>query len=299
MANYERFDRIIDYILEHRRAGYDSVVAVTGEERSGKSALVNQAMIKIKNVQTMGQYKQMINNNIGYKKTELLEEITKINKYDAYAADEAIRGFYKRDWNNQDNKELGRVFTQIGFKKAIFFLCIPRFTDLDELYRNHRVRFWIHVIGNEWDHEKDKPGIFHAVVFEKDNNAFNPDPWSLKSDFKAKKKLAKVHLLDDASKKIAMYSECTAFMDSFTYPPVKDEWWEQYEKMSHVKKLDAEAVKSTNKYQIRWESLAKEIYNKGYTQDEVARWSGVGKGTINQQLSQQSEVGPQLLLNSK
>jgi hypothetical protein len=241
----------------HQHRGYDSVIPVTGPEQSGKSTCSEQIKIRLLNVSTVGEYKHILARNTGFKLSEALEEVKALVKYSAYSLDEAIRGMYKRDWYNQDNKELVKIFTQIGMKKGIFLLNIPRFTDLDEFYRNNRARLWIHVIGNEWDMEKEKPTLFHAVLFEKDTHPFNDDPWGLKADRKIIKKASQpIYLLDDIQKKIKLFSKCRSYRDHFTYLPLKQDYWEPYFEMSSRKKMDAEATMVANKYEMAFFKLA-------------------------------------------
>lgn len=120
------------------------------------------------------------------------------------------------------------------------------------------MRFWVEVIDRTWDTELNKPSLFHAVMFEKDMNAMGDDPWHIKEDRK-KLRTAKgdnrINLIDGLDKKLKIYQQCSSFKSYFSFPPLPDDWWLAYKRISDVRKLDPEAVNVASK----WERAVKAL----------------------------------------
>jgi hypothetical protein len=81
---------------------------------------------------------------------------------------------------------------------------MPRFTDLGEYFRNHRIMYWIHVLDR---------GV--GVLMVKDWNPFTRDPWHLVENEKllAGSKYRKTKIIDyDVGDKIRMLQKTTNFV---------------------------------------------------------------------------------------
>ncbi len=228
-------------ILQHDD---DCAIAVTGRERVGKSdfALASSILlydIRGEKINRVRPWMSFLNNNIGYRVNEIVEKITALPPKNAFVCDEAIRGMYKTDFITREGKEIVKVFAQIGMKNDLFFFCIPRFWDLIENIRNHRVKFWVHIVDRGY-----------AVVFEREENIFSSDPWFrtenenilsyggrfLKRRYFKKRKT--VSLLDDPREIIERYSTAQNFLTWFKFPHVPNKIWDMYEKMSEARKME-------------------------------------------------------------
>jgi len=107
--------------------------------------------------------------------------------------DEAIKNFYKLNFQDRKQKYLNQVWTLCRKENKITVLCIPRFRDLNEYFRNHRIKYWVHILTR---------GI--AVVLIKDDSAFVQDPWYMDLNqkiwdtYRGNKKIAELTLKDKA-----------------------------------------------------------------------------------------------------
>jgi adenylate kinase family enzyme len=141
---------------------YDLVYAITGDEGSGKSTLADQLGKEIdpkftitKNTVTAIEFDKI--------KSTALDPKVKVLIFD-----EAIKSFYKLTWASKLQVSLNRLFSTVRQERKCFMLCIPRFTDLSEFFRNHRCKIWIHI---------DKRGL--GLVFMKSRNFFAKSGWNM------------------------------------------------------------------------------------------------------------------------
>ena len=91
-----------------------------------------------------------------------------------FLVDEAIRIFYKLNWQTTGQKYLNKLFAVARKNNKVCVLCIPRFSDLTEFQRNHRVYIWIHCYARG-----------KAVVFRRLKTAFAiGDVWQFRENWK-------------------------------------------------------------------------------------------------------------------
>lgn len=147
------------------RKDYDVVIAVTGDEGSGKSTLGIKLAFAMDD-----DFKIEKNVLFSPVENEVKEAVTGLPKYSAIVLDEAIKVMYKLNWNTKIQKLLNILYALARKENKITLLCIPRFTDLTEFFRNHRVHIWVHVTMRGY-----------AFVFIRDKNPFTDDPWHFKN----------------------------------------------------------------------------------------------------------------------
>ena len=160
---------------------WDTVIAIAGEERSGKSQLSILLGLLI-------DPKFDLVKNVAYLPDtgEILEKFKALNAKQYFSIDEAIKVMYKLRFMDKNQSSLNEMYATEAWKNNITALCIPRFTDLSEFARNHRVKIWIQIIDRGF-----------AVAFAKDEkNVFFSDPWHLKEN-------TKIMMLAQRSKKYA------------------------------------------------------------------------------------------------
>ena len=120
----------------------DAVIAITGDPGSGKSTLM---LLLCK----MFDKKFTLDRNVIYSpgKDEITDKIlTELPPGAAVGLDEAVKALHKHKWNTASVRFLTEFFNICRKKRKIVIMCIPRFKDLPEYFRNDRVFFRIHVV---------------------------------------------------------------------------------------------------------------------------------------------------------
>ena len=158
--------------LKRVRKDKDVALGISGYEGDGKSVLACWIVIEVLRQlgKTEEEIKERFNDYMIYSpnKKEMFEKITRPEKYTPINSDEATKALYKLNWASSSQKFLNTLFQLCRKENKINILCIPRFTDLNEYFRNHRVRFWLHIL---------ETGT--AVLMDKDWSPFSKDPWHL------------------------------------------------------------------------------------------------------------------------
>jgi hypothetical protein len=167
--NIDKLDFFAELVNERLNNDYDLVVAITGEEGIGKSTLAIQLGLRIDKDFDLVK-------NIAYlpDEREIEDKFHNLQPRQCFVIDEAIRVFYKLRWMDKFQIRLNQMYMTERWQNKCTLLLIPRFTDLNEAFRNHRVNVWIHVIDR---------GV--ALVFKKiSENIFSSDPWKMKENDK-------------------------------------------------------------------------------------------------------------------
>ena len=161
---------LVEKCIKRCKKDKDAVVAITGDEGDGKSTLAVWCIIESLRLQgkTEEEIITMFNEYIIYSPTkdQLIEKVVKLPRYSVFSADEAIKILYKMNWYTDIQKFLNVIYALCRKENKATILCMPRFTDFNEFFRNHRIRYWIHVL------ERGR-----AVLFAKDWSPFTKDPW--------------------------------------------------------------------------------------------------------------------------
>ena len=275
MAKFQRFkvvQRLAEYILKQ---GSDCPIAISGREQDGKSTTSMQLGRWLNGNKLLDLEK-----NVGYNIREGIEELKQLPEGGIYILDEAIRAAWKREWYRSENKELVKLFRQIGEKRGVFFFNLPKFNELDTPLRDDRVAFWIHIIGKEdVDPVTKKPARIWAVLFEKNEHVHEQDPWGLREGFKKLNKYRRTEnmILRTTSIKniIATYMKIPNCTHYFSVPPLPDDYWAKYKALSSVRKLEDQndakdnmGIKEKNK--VGLDNAIKALSKSGMTQEEIA-----------------------------
>jgi len=161
---------IAHHFIKRVKQDKDACVGITGDEGDGKSTLAVWIIIEClkKQGKTDEEIKQILNDYIVYSpnKDEMMAKIVGLPKYSPISADEAIKILYKMNWATDIQKFLNMLYAVCRQENKISLLCMPRFIDFNEFFRNHRIKFWIHIISRG-----------HAVFFIRDWSPFSKDPW--------------------------------------------------------------------------------------------------------------------------
>lgn len=216
-----QFDRnmisVCNAIRDRIEIKFDMVICLDGEEGIGKSTLaiclgwlLSEKFDLEKNVSYLPTTKEMENKFWAIKNKSVL------------VVDEAIKALYKLRFMDRFQTRVNEMYATERWQQKITLLCIPRFTDLNEFFRNDRVKFWVHVVDR---------GL--AVVFAKDTtNLWGNDRWHLREEYKnvlyqvRRKKYVEI----SNEEKLAIYKKSQHFAFAFTFPPLPDEVEEEYVK---------------------------------------------------------------------
>ncbi len=160
MISLKRFG---EYIAERLRKDWDVVIAITGEEGSGKSSLMIQLGKLI-------DKKFNLRRNVSFipRANELAKQFNDIPEYSFLGVDEAVRALHKFDWMTNVQQTLLKLYATERYQHKSTCVVLPRFRDLTENFRNHRVKIRIFII---------KRGL--AVVHLINPNEYVKDPWHM------------------------------------------------------------------------------------------------------------------------
>lgn len=185
----------------------DVVLAVTGYEGEGKSTYAVAQVIDI--LKHLGKTDEEILENFNDymiyspNKEEMYKKITNKEKYLPINSDEAIKALYKLNWASENQKFLNTLFALCRKENKINILCMPRFSDFNEYFRNHRIMYWLLIV---------ERGT--GILMQKDWNPFTKDPWHMEENRKfIDEKMYRKKLIEfDANEKINLLSKTKNFV---------------------------------------------------------------------------------------
>lgn len=153
---------------------WDAVWAICGEEGVGKSELAG----------LIGWYLDL---NFGIRRnmigspdiTQITEKLMRLPKYTPVIVDEAIKVMYKLGWQSRASIMLNTIYSICRAENKLSILCMPKFSNFSNFFRQHRVKVWIQVVERG-----------HALVFIRNPFAdFTDDAWNFKENQKLLDKL--------------------------------------------------------------------------------------------------------------
>jgi len=253
------------FIRKRLRKDWDLVICISGEEGCGKStlgmllgAITDKRFNLMDNVAFLPDEKQIV------------KEYTKLKKYQCYVIDEAIRALYKMSFMTTMTQTLVRMWATERYQNKCTILILPRFKDLTENFRNHRVKLWVHVISR---------GV--AVVYVRDDDPHTKDPWNFEFAYKYKLKVGKKQPIATLSleRRLFIESRMKNYLFDFTFPDLPDDFKKVYENLkiqsrSEMNKQEEEAKikkypKLTEMTNQRNELIFKMINDLKVSQKEV------------------------------
>src|SRR3972149_1934724 len=141
------------------REDYDAVIGITGEEGVSKSTLANWIGFK-----TDDKYSFEKNCLFSPSPKSMVDSIRNLPRFSTINADEAIKILYKQQWWLQ--VFINKFYRLCRQDNKISIMCMPRFQEFNEGFRNHRILFWVHLLDR---------GV--GVIWEKDWSPYVKDPW--------------------------------------------------------------------------------------------------------------------------
>lgn len=213
---------IAEISLDRVERDKDLAICVTGFEGDGKSTLAIGLGLEI------DPHFELERNVLFFPSvSELKKKIFNLPRYTPIVADEAINIMYKLNWGLRKQKYLSQLYAVCRNQNKISIFCMPRFTDLLEYFRNHRVKVWIHIIGAI--DKKTNEGT--AVVLSRSWNPISTDPWGLKVFNYLLEKQRKGHKKDseyDIEDKLALFSQMSSFVDVLNFGWIDNNLWKSY-----------------------------------------------------------------------
>lgn len=299
MAIYRKnYKYLVLQIKRRVRGNLDAVIVVSGEEGSGKSIF---AMELARDLSKNFSFEA---NVIAIPKLDLVTDMSdKLGKYQPMVLDEAITSMYKRQFASRENIDLNKFYAVCRKRNQITILCIPRLTDLDEQFRNHRVLMNLAIPSAQ------DTGIV-AVHRRDDNMYLKGDKWHFDSSYaitsggaKAikKGKYIRFDLLADTEAKIELMQKTPCFVMVVTkdydkefdkeYNTFIDRKKEEFLKMQkQLSELEVKAkAEGSTTEQIMREQLHKAVsllaLSGNFDKDTIAKSLSLTKQTVSKMLS--------------
>lgn len=221
-------------IRRRLRQDWDIVLAITGEEGCGKSTL---GML----IGGLIDKRFDFNRNVSYlpEADEIRAQFTSLKKYQCYVIDEAIRALYKMNFMSNLQQTLVQMWATERYQNKATIMIIPRFRDLTENFRNHRVKIWIHVITRG-----------HAVVYIRDDDPHQLDPWQFDYMMRYKQKAygRRNVATIDIGKKLKVERRMRNYLFDFEFPdldPIDKNTYNYEKHQSRLTYMDQEKERAS------------------------------------------------------
>lgn len=196
-------------IKKRVKQNLDAVICISGEEGSGKSHLA------LRMAELLAYKFDFEDHVIAFPEYERVKKkVNTLPKYSPLVLDEAILTMYKRNFAKKDQISINQMFNLCRKKNLIFLICLPRFSDLDSYFRDHRVLLSI-VIPSALD-----TGI--AVVHRRDDNPYNVgEKWHFKESYEMtggnKKNKMRFDKYKDSIERVMVMSRTPNYMMSVRF----------------------------------------------------------------------------------
>jgi len=256
---------LAEAIKKRIRKDFDIVIAISGEEGIGKSVLAIHLAKYIDPFFTLEK-----NELISPSAEEMKEKITGLPKFSCIICDEAIRILYKLRWYTKIQVYLSQLFAVCRQENKVVILCLPRFKDFNEYFRNHRIKAWLHVMSRGT-----------AVQFSKDWSPFSSDPWGLDDNQKLIEKYSgsrKAFADIDLDKKISLLAKLRNYVSLITFedldPITKSQYLNMKARTSYndlESNLEHEGSAKLSRQRLATGILAKAINESGVTEELIGR----------------------------
>jgi hypothetical protein len=228
-----KLKKFIEYSRERVRVNYDLVIAFAGIDPGvGKSTLAIMTGMGIDDSFDLEK-------NIAYipRFDHIEKQFKGFPKYSYFLIDEAIKVLYKLRWMDKLQQSLNEMYDLERKRNICTALCIPRFIDLNEHFRNYRVKLWVQLVAR---------GI--AVVYARDTDPHTTDPWHIKENYEMKrdtwykrgKKIADI----DIEERLDMERRTINYLMDFRFDPLDPVIEQKYLDILQKKKEEFDAMRS-------------------------------------------------------
>lgn len=258
-----KIDELAKQIRHMLRDDKDCVIGITAIfEREGKSTLAVQLGRAIDN-----DFK--LERNILFAPTVkgILNLVHGLPKYSVIDADEAIKVLYKLKRWERMSIFLNQLYAICGQENHATLLCMVRFRDFNEFFRNHKIRIWIHVV---------ERGI--AVIMYKDKSPFSKDPWHMdENDGIFRQAIMKKKVVEYTTEDVLKaLSKSSNYVDVLYFDDMEEELRIEYKDLKKKYSYDdldlesSESVDNVFLYETAKEVAINPIYHKIYHGHRIA-----------------------------
>jgi len=278
---------LVNKFQKRVKADYDAVVAITGEEGSGKSCLANNIIEEYlkRSCETREELLKEFQKYLIFSpnKEKVKKTIKDAPKYSIINADEAVKILYKQNWASPVQKFLNMLYAVARQENLVSILCMPRFMDFNEFFRNHRIKYWLYILDRGT-----------AVFCAKDWNPFSDDPWLIKENNKYIKSLSKRKSMYEFTtedkintfKKLPIYVGIVKFDDM---TPDLKKVYKKYKKMYSYEDMEEqtrESIQPGRKAEWYSDKLKNLVSNlKKYSvmnNTEISKITGISRNTVRE-----------------
>lgn len=243
--NVDQFGRIVRDLL---RNDYDCVIAITSiYEGEGKSTLAKQLDMRID-----PNFK--LDKNVLFNPTvdQMKNLVLTMPKYSVIDADEAIKILYKLKWADKMQIFLNQLYALARSRNLATILCMPRYRDFGEFFRNHKIRFWIHIV---------ERGT--AIIMSKSWNAFSKDPWYLDEN----ERLLEQYIIKrkiynfNSQEKLKAFSKCKNVIGVLEFEDLPVPVQEEYKALRDKYKFDDIEFEGKTPERLKLEEVVQMVIN--------------------------------------
>ena len=263
---------LVEALRNRTENNFDNIICYDNDEGTGKST----ANIRV------GQefdptFKICTSRIFNYPNAEIITKaVTELPKGIYLDVDEAGNVFYKQDWNSRDSRELNKLFMRSRKMGKTIGMCIPRFVDLNEFFRNHRVWYRVHI-----------PYRGIACVQVKDTKKDVVDRWHLKVNRELMNgKMGDKYKQDmDANEYMSILREQKGYCFDFRFSELSEGEQVAYEEV--VKANEARLMQEDNSI-LEERSTQPNLFNPTDYVEQVIKngWLSIPKIAANLQISQ-------------
>ena len=140
IVSFDAIKWLISDLKSRIEDGWDNMVMITGQERSGKSTLGFHIYKRL--AEELGlEYKL---DQIYFSAKELHSDAKKGKQKQIYMLDEAGAELYGKEWYNEVQRSIVKLLQVIGKKNLTLILNLPHRTLLNKDIRNRRIHYWFH-----------------------------------------------------------------------------------------------------------------------------------------------------------
>jgi len=284
----------VKILKERLRDDWDIVLAITGEEGVGKTTLgillsqqIDKEFSLKKNVAFIPDEKQ------------IMEGFNELPPLSAYLIDEAVKSLNKWSWFNSLQQAIIKMYAVARYQNKCTILCMPRFRDLTENFRNHRIKIHINVIDRGT-----------AIAYIKDNDKDEDDPWHIDDNIKIKTKWFKNTPIIERTveKRLEVERKLPNYLFDFNFADLDVATKEEYNNLrAEAKKVEAVIPqkplnKREIKYAIHLRRAELKLRELGLCDADIAATLGITPGTVwehkdDGELARLNPFSPELINN--
>jgi len=199
------------------RKDWDNVNAISGvKEGCGKSTfgiiqgfLIDPKFDLIRNIAFIPDANQ------------ISKQFNELPKYSYFLIDEAIKALYKLGWYSVIQQSITKMYATERWQNKCSCVIMPRFRDLTENFRNHKVQYWFHILARGY-----------GVCFVRDEDKDVKDPWHFDENLKYKNKWNRGSIKNLTLNKIIIAEKRTKnYLFDFSFPQLPSEIEKLYKRL--------------------------------------------------------------------